>query len=954
VGRDAELRVLLDCLAAAFAGHARVVVCRGEPGIGKTRLADEAARQAAARGALCAWGLAEEDAGAPPSWPWRQVLRAVAAEVDVAAFARERRLDADLASLVPDLFPSDAARSDRPASDDRFRQFDAVALLLREACRRRPLLLVLEDLHWADAPTLLLLRHVARSLGDERLMVVANARAGEQRHGDLLGQVVLERLATTLVLRGLDEAAIRRRLRSLVGADVDDETTQRVAALTGGNPFLVGEVGRAMRDAGAGRTFTAVTPSVRDSVAQRLGAVSAGCARMLRAAAIVGRDFSVTLLAAVVGAPALDVLEAVDEAVAAGFVEPHGGPGEFRFVHALVRDAIEDGIAPGQTVRLHRAAADAIERLHGAAPGPWLFHLARHWGHAAVAGEADVAAQWIERAGREALRQRAYEEAARLFLDAVAVGGERADPELRCRLLLAAGRALHLAADLAGRRHACVRAAEIARAIGRPDLLAEAALVMEASGALAFDLTTRRLCEEALAALGADVSAIRARLMARYVETFVFLEIDERVAEASREALTLAGQSGDPTALADAMRARQVACSGPDGLEERNRLAERMLALGRERGDAEALMRGCLWQIDVRLEQGDLSGVARSIEALAVAAEEVRGPVAGFEVARCRAVLAQAQGRFADALRHESEAFGVLAPTGHDAGIVFRSALLANVSHHVGEAVDPFGGFEYAGARAGIEEELGFIGHVALAHALVTAGRLEQAGGVYRRLGPVEGWRPPPHAILPGYTLGLGVALALGEDGDVAALRDLLARHRGHHVASGMTAMAYFGPVELWLGAAARRLGLLDEAVADLEHAERVCAANGASGFHAEAQYELATALARRGGFADTGRARSLLRAGAANARALGMAPVAARIAELRSRLDAARTPGSLTRREREVAALVAEGLTNRGIAERLVISPRTAENHVQHILNKLGLSSRSQLAVWATARDDE
>jgi hypothetical protein len=346
-----------------------------------------------------------------------------------------------------------------------------------------------------------------------------------------------------------------------------------------------------MRDAGPGRPFTPVTASVRDSVAQRLGAVSAGCVRTLCAAAIVGRDFSVTLLAAVVGAPALEILDAVDEALAAGFIEPHGGPGQFRFVHALVRDAIEDGIAPAQAVRLHRAAADAIERVHGAAPGPWLFHVARHWGHAAMAGEADVAARWIERAGREAMRQRAYEEAARLFLDAVAVGGEGADPELRCRLLLAAGRALHLAADLAGRRHACVRAAEIARAIGRPELLAEAALVMEASGALAFDLTTRRLCEEALAALDADASALRSRLMARYVETFVFLEIDERVAGTGGEALALAERSGDPTALADAMRARQVSCSGPDGLEERGRLAERMLALGRERGEAEAVMR---------------------------------------------------------------------------------------------------------------------------------------------------------------------------------------------------------------------------------------------------------------------------------------------------------------------------------------------------------------------------
>ncbi|MGH3975147.1 MAG: helix-turn-helix domain-containing protein, partial [Pseudonocardiaceae bacterium] len=185
---------------------------------------------------------------------------------------------------------------------------------------------------------------------------------------------------------------------------------------------------------------------------------------------------------------------------------------------------------------------------------------------------------------------------------------------------------------------------------------------------------------------------------------------------------------------------------------------------------------------------------------------------------------------------------------------------------------------------------------------------------------------------------------------DVAALRGLLARYRGHHVAGGAGAAIYLGPVELYLGIAARHLGLLEDAVADLDQARRACAANGAAGYHVEALFELAVALARRGGDGDVARARSLAADCARRATTLGMPPFAARSQELADRLSQAPAE-PLTPREREVAELVAQGLTNREIAARLYLSERTAQNHVQHILTKLDLSNRSQIAVWITSR---
>jgi DNA-binding CsgD family transcriptional regulator len=194
--------------------------------------------------------------------------------------------------------------------------------------------------------------------------------------------------------------------------------------------------------------------------------------------------------------------------------------------------------------------------------------------------------------------------------------------------------------------------------------------------------------------------------------------------------------------------------------------------------------------------------------------------------------------------------------------------------------------------------------------------------------------------------LGIGTAAAIGADDDVATLRGRLAGYRGHHIVNGRYAMAYLGPAELWLGIGAAHLGLFDDAVADLEQAVKACATNGAEGFRVEAAYELASALVRRAAPGDHHRAHSLLVEAASRMSELGMPPIRAKAEALLARIQA--DPSlALTRREREVAELVARGMTNREIATRLYLSERTAQNHVQHILDKLNLPNRSQIAVW-------
>ncbi|HEX8769483.1 MAG TPA: AAA family ATPase, partial [Acidimicrobiales bacterium] len=514
VGRDEELAILADCLSEALDGRPQLVVCQGEPGIGKTRLAEELVRSAGARSTLSAWGLAADSLSAPPYWPWRQVLRAVGNSVDLVSISKTRRLDADLVRLVPDLFDWDEAHDPIGGSpEDRFRQFDAVSRLLREVTRLTPLLIVLDDAHWADKPTLLLLQHLARSMTDERVLILVNSRIAEQRHGALLSGLVREPVTKAMHLRGLDAPAVREQLASLVGPDVADEDVAQVRSLTGGNPFFVGEVGRAMADARAGRRFPLVTPTVRHAIADRLSRLSPDCVKFVQAAAIVGRSFTVPVVATMLDAPALRALEQVDEAEYAGLVEPDAAQHQHQhsFVHALVCDAIVASIDAPSQVRLHRRAADAIEQHYIHDLRPHLFDIARHWAEAAVEGDAATATAWIERAGQEAMRQLAYEEGARLFCQALQVGGRHLDDGARCRLLLAAAEGLGLSADLEGRLDACREAATLARRMGRPELVAAAALVMDPSGWSDLDVATRRLCEEALAALSPEPSALRAR-----------------------------------------------------------------------------------------------------------------------------------------------------------------------------------------------------------------------------------------------------------------------------------------------------------------------------------------------------------------------------------------------------------------------------------------------------------
>src|SRR4051794_11507572 len=379
VGRDRELAELVAGLEDALDGQGRLFLVAGEPGIGKTRLVEQLADQAAGRDAPVVWGRCWEGGGAPPFWPWAQIIRSVAEGADDRALAAWLGSGAGfVAQLAPDLAmrlgPAAVASAPSIESDAaRFYLFDATAGFLRRAAVDQALVLILEDLHAADDPSLLLLRYLARDLRGARLLVVGTYRdvdVGRSRGmGDSLGELVRE--GQVIGLRGLAQGDVKDLIDDLFGTAPSEATVLAVQERTEGNPLFVREAVRLLASAGTlerpGRPDVPIPGSVRALIQQRLTPLSADAIQVLSAAAVIGRDFDLSLVAPACGLPTERVLGAVSEAAALGVVgEEAVAPGRYRFSHSLMREVVYEALPIPVRDALHRAVGEAIERLYAA------------------------------------------------------------------------------------------------------------------------------------------------------------------------------------------------------------------------------------------------------------------------------------------------------------------------------------------------------------------------------------------------------------------------------------------------------------------------------------------------------------------------------------------------------------------------------------------------------------
>jgi DNA-binding SARP family transcriptional activator len=487
VGRDVEFRQVILALDEARTAT-RVVLVEGEPGIGKTRLMEEAATEATARGATVLWGRAFEGEAAPAFWPWLTPLRTLVGRLDP-----DVELAPQLASLAVSTSRVDAGGADEaaaPVTDpSRFQLFDAVTCLIAQTSADQQLMLVLDDLQWADLASLELLGFVARQLVDRPVLLACTVRELEVGRNDALVEALaaLSRApgARRIFLRGLSDSATAELVEMASGQPVDEDVAAAIQARAEGNPFFASELARLLvaerggaEALGAASAGGDVPSGVRDVVRRRIALLPDATVGLLQVAAVIGRDVELDLLTAASGDPIDSVLDALEPAVVHRLLAPAPDhPGVFRFSHALVREVVADDVSALRRARIHLRVADALASTAGDLDDAAEI-LAEHLWAAAAIGVGQRAAGALERAAEVAVRRYAFEAAEDMLERAVhlrrTAGTTATNIEaevIAASRLLSIQRSVHGYASIADSPH-LRRGKDLAQRVGRADIRA--------------------------------------------------------------------------------------------------------------------------------------------------------------------------------------------------------------------------------------------------------------------------------------------------------------------------------------------------------------------------------------------------------------------------------------------------------------------------------------------------
>jgi DNA-binding SARP family transcriptional activator len=894
VGRDRELAELLAGLEGALSGRGCLFLISGEPGIGKSRLVDELANRAALRGAQLLVGRSWEAGGAPAFWPWVQALRTLVRERDLEGLRSELGAGApDLAQLLPELrelLPGLPAPPSLDSEGARFRLFDAVASFLRATAETQPLLLVLDDLHAADEPSLLLLQFVARELPSSSLLVVGAYRDVDPTLADPLAaaltELAREPVTRRLVLGGLAEGDVARFIEETTERAPTAELVDAVFGESEGNPLFVGEIVRLLEAEGRLNEPSlelAIPRSVKDVIGRRLRRLSGACNRIMVFASVLGREFDLDALARVSELDHESLRELLDEAVSERVVsDVPGAAARKRFAHVLIRDTLYDGIKPTLRTELHHQVVEALEKLYGEEPGPHLAELAHH---AVSARNFDKGLSYAQRAGDRALALLAYEEAARLYGLALHVLdlGKLEDAGTRCEVLLGLGEAQARKGDGAAST-TFLEAAQLARSAGFREQLARAALgyggrfVWMISGR---DENTVPLLEDALRGLGEEDSALRARVLARLAGALRDQPAPERRAALSAEAVEIARRLGDFSTLAYVLDGRHSAIWGADNLEERLRIVDEIVRLAGEIGDREREIQGRFYRAFALLELGDAQATSAELRAMDRLADALRQPAQQWYVAILRTILALFEGRFEEARALILNALD-LADRSRRIFTRRQTYFVHREKGRLEEVVDE--------TERAVEE----LPTVALLRFLVAdlycrLGRKKEAQAILDRFAETDFYIWVDNDKLAGWCLLAEVCSALDDSTHASRLYELLLPHARRNAVSHP--VCAFGSVSRYLGLLASTLGCFEDAehhfAAALEMNERM----GARPWVAHTGHDYARVLLARGAEGDEAKALELLGAALATARELGMEPLAGTVSALLTELERVEQP---------------------------------------------------------------
>jgi predicted ATPase/DNA-binding CsgD family transcriptional regulator len=965
IGREPELATLLKMLARARAGRGATVALAGEPGIGKTHTAQVAGEHAASSGMQVLWAHCNEEPGAPPYWPWLQLVRGWLAAHDDAAVQRVLGHAASpLAEIVPEIAQRAPGCEPPPPIADpqqaRFRLFDAMSGFWRRACAEQPHLLILDNLHWADASSLRLLEFLAPDLASCPILVAITYRDIElsRQHplSGTLGELARQPGFQRLRLLGLSRAETARMIALAAGADVPAAVADTLHEQTEGNPLFVGEMTRLLVQEGllgAAPATQRIPEGIKEVIGRRLNRLANATNQVLASAAMIGRSFEARLLLRVMEEPDEEACaRALEEALQAHVIESLPGAGQYRFAHALFRETLYEEIPPPRRSRLHLKVVQALERIHDGDVDAHLPALAYHAWAALPGGDAARAVEYARRAAEQADAVFAHEEAARsyrLALEALDAGAA-ADRALRCHLLNAIAEAQTRAGDYLLAQESFHEAAQLARRQHLPAELARAALGLETATWRPGmpGIAAARLLREALDATGTADRTLAARLLSALGRALIFSGEEGQAMKVYEQAVATARESGDAAVLGSTLASTLTARWQHDRIAERLANADEAAQLATSTGNRALMFEACAWRMFDSFELGDMAAWREQVAQYERGAEERREPFLRYVAASSRTMHALMEGRFAEAeqLARRTLEIGRRMP-GLDAVGVYgvqmftlrrEQGRLDEVAPLVRHFVAGPGGAEvWRPGLALIYAELGDLGAAREQFKLLAADGFASLvrDGVW----------------VASVTYFAHVATALGDAPRAELLYRLLAPYAGRNLLAG-TSIACFGAADAVLGSLSATLRRWDEAQRHFEAALGMNERQGARPALAHTRQQYAQMLLARASGDDRALATALLDAAAADAAVLGMRTLARRIERCRAALATSpapkRYPAGLSEREAQVLAFVAAGKSNRDIARQLFLSPNTVANHVRSILVKTQSGNRTEAAAFA------
>jgi class 3 adenylate cyclase len=888
VGRRAELAALERQWRTTGPLGARLVLVGGEAGIGKTRLAAQFAATAHERGSTVLFGRCDEEA----LRPYQPVAEALSSYLHaLPADSIQYRLGrsaTELSTLVPELsdrVPGAVGSSWSDAGSMRFRMFEAVALLLTELGTAAPVLLVLDDLQWADRATLLLVRHLTRHADLGRVLLLATHRdeatSSLTPFADMLIELDREHVVSHVRLTGLDDADVM----ALLDPGTRERPGARALALaqtlrdgTDGNPFFVRETLRHLAENGDiyqedGKWVAStrlnrlgVPTGVRGVVAQRLARFSDAANRVFAAAAVIGREFRLDVLNAVTDLDEESLFETLDDAVRAGLLrEVPAVVGAYTFSHALVRQTIYEGLTTNRRARLHHRVGNALEAFFVGRPDAPLAELAYHYCQAAGLGDDAKAIEYATRAGDRATQQLAYEDAGRQYAMALHVlnGSSGGDDARRYELLCRVGEAAWRASDVLQARATFREAAQLARQLGDPTRLATAALGFGGAGFRPWwsvesrdaEESVIQLLEEALDAFEPGDSPARVQLLGSLAHQLYLSGELERRRRLADESVAMARRLDDPTTLVQALLYWRIARWQFSNAHERLAVSNEALELARALDQRELVMQALTFRLVDLMELGDITAADADAAVLESTARELHVPYYQWATILYSAMRALLEGRFAEAeaLRTDGYELGLRADPMTAAGLA--GAQLAVLCREQGRVDE----LQAIIAEAHRVVPTSLVWRAAGVMASLAVGNLEQARIEFEACAACD-FADVPDDFFRSITWALlaDSCARLGDADRAELLYSLLLPHRDQLVLL-TNAVVFLGSVSHYLGTLALTTGSFDDAAHHLEEAMACHLRLGAAPFHARSRLAYVRLLVARGAPGDEGQARPML-----------------------------------------------------------------------------------------------